>query len=390
MTQASPLLFAPITIRNVTARNRVVISPMCQYSAFDGLANDWHKIHLPNFARGGAGIVFTEAAAVEPIGRISHGDLGIWTDNHAEKLKPIAAEIRRFGAVPGLQLAHAGRKASWQRPWEGNTALTDTNATCGDEPWQVVGPTSEPLESFGRQVHALTVPEINTLCEAFAVGARRAHKAGFDVIEVHAAHGYLIHTFLSPLTNRRNDGYGGDRAGRMRLLLEIVEAIRREWPSDKPLFVRISAVDNHPEGWQIEDSIVLAGELKTRGVDVIDCSSGGFASAPVWRLIDQAGNAPSPHPQTLPARPLGFQVPLAARIKRDAGVLTQAVGFIVEAKQAEKILQDGDSDLIAIGRAALYNPFWADHAAQELGADPQFNLWPEQYGWWLRNRRKSA
>lgn len=388
MPEANPLLFTPITVRGVTARNRVVISPMCQYSADDGVATEWHHLHLPNFARGGAGIVFTEATAVERIGRITPGDLGIWTDRHAEALRPIVAEIKRYGAVPGVQLAHAGRKASTQRPWHGNSLLTDADTQRGDEPWQVVGPTTEPLQPTWPQAHALTVAEIKALCEAFGASARRALAAGFEIVEVHAAHGYLIHTFMSPLTNRRNDAYGGDRNGRMRFLLEIVEAIRREWPQDKPLFVRISAVDNHPEGWQIEDSVVLAGELKARGVDVVDCSSGGFAGAPVWRLIDQAGNTPSPQP--LPTRVPGFQVPLAARIKREAGVMTQAVGFISDARQAEKILQDGDSDFIAIGRAALYDPFWANHAAQELGADPTYALWPEQYAWWLRNRRKTS
>ncbi len=386
MPDNNPLLFTPITIRGVTARNRVVISPMCQYSADDGVATEWHRVHLPNFARGGAGIVFTEATAVERIGRITHGDLGIWTDKHAEALKPVVAGIKSFGALAGLQLAHAGRKASTQRPWEGNGLLTDADAKRGDAPWGVVGPTTEPLQPSWPPVHALTVPEIKTLCDAFAAGARRALAAGFDAVEVHAAHGYLIHTFLSPLTNRRNDAYGGDRNGRMRFMLEIAEAIRHEWPNDKPLFARISAVDNHPDGWQLEDSVVLAGELKARGVDVIDCSSGGFAGAPVWRLVDQAGNMPSPQP--LPTRVPGFQVPLAARIKREADIKTQAVGFISEAKQAEKILQDGDADFIAIARAALYDPFWPSHAAQELGADVKYALWPEQYGWWLRNRRK--
>lgn len=389
MSEDTPLLFSPITIRGVTARNRVAISPMCQYSADYGVATDWHRLHLPDFARGGAGIVFTEATAVEPIGRITHGDLGIWSDQHAAALKPIMAEIKRYGAVPGLQLAHAGRKASTQRPWEGNSALTKADAERGDAPWQVVGPTTEPLQPTWPQVHALGVQEIKKLCDAFADGARRALAAGFDIIEVHAAHGYLLHTFLSPLANRRNDAYGGDRNGRMRFMLEVVEAIRREWPSDKPLFVRLSAVDNHPDGWSLEDSVVLAREMKSRGVDVVDCSSGGFAGAPVWRLIDQAGNMPPAQSQPLPARAPGFQVPLAARIKREAGVLTQTVGFITQAKQAEQILQDGDADLIAIGRAALYDPFWANHAAQELGTDAKYHQWPEQYAWWLRNRRKA-
>ncbi len=388
MPDASPLLFSSITIRGVTARNRVVISPMCQYSADNGTASEWHRVHLPNFARGGAGIVFTEATAVEEIGRITHGDLGIWTEQHAEALKPIVAEIKRYGALAGLQLAHAGRKASTQRPWEGNGLLTEADAKRGDAPWQVVGPTTEPLQPSWPQVHALTVPEIKALCDAFASGARRALTAGFDVLEVHAAHGYLIHTFLSPLTNRRNDAYGGDRNGRMRFMLDIAAAIRREWPADKPLFVRLSVIDNHPDGWSLDNSIKLSAELKARGVDVVDCSSGGFAGAPVWRLIDQAGNAPTT--QTLPTRAPGFQVPLAARIKRETGILTQAVGFISEATLAEKILQDGDADLIAIARAALYDPFWATHAAQELSADPKFTLWPEQYAWWLRNRRKAS
>lgn len=386
-------LFSPLDLRGVTARNRVVISPMCQYSAVEGVANDWHLLHLANLARGGAGIVFTEATAVEPRGRITHGDLGIWSDAHGDALKPVVAAIKRFGAVPAIQLAHAGRKASTQRPWQGNSRIDDSDLVRGERPWTVVAPCSEPIQPGWPMPHALTADEIRDLCGAFRAAAARADAVGFEALEIHAAHGYLIHTFLSPLTNHRNDGYGGDLDGRMRFLVEIVAAIRDVWPATKPLFLRISAVDGVEGGWTIDDSVTLARALAPRGVDVVDCSSGGFAGAPTWRLIEQSANLTgglgSGGLAALPRRAPGFQVPYAARLRRDAGVKTQAVGLITTAELAERIVAEGSADLVAIGREALNDPFWPLHAAQTLGCDPGFALWPEPYGFWLRTRAKT-
>lgn len=368
-----PLLFSPLTIRGTTIRNRTVVSPMCQYSAEDGLANAWHMVHLGQMATGGAGLVFTEAAAVEARGRITHGDLGLWSDAHVEALKPIVDFVGAHGATPGIQLAHAGRKASMQRPWFGNGPLDETDRARGDEPWEIVAPVAEPVGSGWLMPHALTTAEVELLVEGWARAAKRALAAGFEVIEIHGAHGYLIHEFLSPLCNTRNDKYGGDRQGRMRFLMEVIDAVRSEWPADKPLFLRISSIDAAENGWTIEDSVALAAAVKDRGVDVIDCSSGGIAGAVTAQLV--------------PRNP-GFQVPFAAQIREETGVLTQAVGLILDGPQAEDVLQSGGADLIAVGREALYNPHWPHHAARALGADPEYEAWPAQYGWWLTRRQK--
>ncbi|MHA1599858.1 MAG: NADH:flavin oxidoreductase/NADH oxidase [Alphaproteobacteria bacterium] len=371
---AQPKLFTPIDLRGMTARNRIVISPMCQYSAKDGLAGEWHFAHLAKFALGGAGIVFTEAVAVEARGRITHGDLGIWSDAHAKALAGIADFLRVHGAVPAIQLAHAGRKACMQRPWHGNGPIDESDAARGEEPWTIVGPGEEPLDKGWLTPQALTADEIAGLCQAFADAARRADAAGFEIAEVHGAHGYLLHSFLSPLTNKRNDRYGGDRAGRMRFALEVTEAVRAVWPDDKPLFFRVSSVDGIDGGWDIGDSVALARELASLGVDVIDCSSGGLMGSATAARVKRGP---------------GFQVPYAAQIRRETGIKTQAVGLILEARQAEDILEAGDADLIAIGREALYDPFWPHHAARTLGCDSQYDAWPEQYGWWLTRRAKA-
>ncbi len=368
------LLFTPIPLRTVRPRNRVVISPMCQYSAVDGLANDWHFAHLAQFATGGAGIVFPGAVAVEPRGRITHGDLGIWSDRQVEALAPIVRFLKDHGSVPAIQIGHAGRKASMQRPWHGNGPMDESDAARGEKPWPVVAASAVPVDDGWLVPHALEEDEIAGIRDAFVAAARRAHACGFEALEIHGAHGYLIHSFLSPISNRRTDGYGGDRAGRMRLALEITEAVRAAWPEELPLFFRISAVDGIDGGWELEDSVVLVTELKARGVDVVDCSSGGIAGSAT------AGRIP---------RGPGFQVPYAARIRGETGVMTQAVGLITEPDQAENILRAGDADLIAIGREALYDPFWPRHAAQALGADPDFADWPKQYGWWLERRART-
>jgi 2,4-dienoyl-CoA reductase-like NADH-dependent reductase (Old Yellow Enzyme family) len=370
----NPLLFAPITLRSVTARNRAVISPMCTYSAADGMAQDWHLAHLGKFALGGAGIVFVEATAVEARGRITHGCLGIWSDAHARALGRIAPFLKAHGALPAIQLAHAGRKASMQRPWFGNGPLGPADAARGERPWPIVGPTAEPAAAGWLAPHAMTRADIDEVVGAFAAAARRAHAAGFDIVELHGAHGYLIHSFLSPLSNSRSDGYGGELGGHMRLALEVVDAVRAAWPADKPLFFRISSVDGvGGPGWKIEDSIELARALKAHGVDVIDCSSGGISGPVTSAMVP---------------RELGFQVPYAAAVRREAGIATQAVGLILDGPQAEAILQSGAADLVAVAREALVDPFWAHHAARALGVDADFGGWPEQYGWWLKRRAK--
>jgi 2,4-dienoyl-CoA reductase-like NADH-dependent reductase (Old Yellow Enzyme family) len=370
-----PILFSPLTMRGITLKNRVVISPMCQYSALDGFANDWHLVHLGQFATGGSGLVFCEAAAVAEEGRITHGDLGIWSDAHIAPLERFTEFIKSNDAVPAIQLAHAGRKSSMQRPWLGNGPLNEQDRARGDLAWNIVAPSAEPVGPGWLMPHELSIAEIKALVEQWKAATRRSIAAGFDVLEVHGAHGYLLHSFLSPISNKRSDAYGGSFENRIRLALEIVAAVRAEWPDDKPLFFRTSASDFSEAGWEIEDSVALALQLKVLGVDVIDCSSGGIAGSATAAIVKR-------YP--------GFQVPFAEQIKKEAGMLTQAVGLILNGTQAEEILLSGRADLIAIGREALYDPHWALHAAQELGADPQFALWPKQYGWWLNMRQKTA
>ncbi|MDC1072009.1 NADH:flavin oxidoreductase/NADH oxidase [Gammaproteobacteria bacterium] len=371
---ASPSLFSPIKIRDLTITNRVVISPMCQYSAGDGMANDWHLVHLGKFAQGGAGIVFTEAAAVQRRGRITHGDLGIWSDAHGQALAATTAFIRSMGSTSAIQLAHAGRKASMQRPWHGNGPLNNDDRERGEEPWSVIAPSSEPLGEGWLVPSEMSRADIAQVIDDFASAAVRSHAAGFDIVEVHAAHGYLAASFLSPVSNHRQDEYGGNRQGRSRMLMETVEAVRAAWPEEKPLFVRVSAVDGAPDGWSIEDTVLLAKDLKQIGVDVIDCSSGGILGA----ATAAKGSPP----------PLGFQVPFATAVKEQADLMTQAVGLILTPEQAEAIVAQGRADLIAIGREALFNPNWPVHAAQALGADSDWARWPKQYGWWLSRRAK--
>ena len=297
-----PLLFTPLQIAGATLRNRVVLSPMCQYCAIDGYADDWHLVHLGKFALGGMGLVFTEATAVEERGRISYGDLGIWSDSFLPGLKRIADFVRAQGALPGIQIAHAGRKGGWQRPWQGGGGPLDAaDAAQGEAAYPLVGPTAEPLAPGHVAPHALSLAEIAGVVESFASAAARADRAGFEVLEIHGAHGYLISSFLSPGVNRRNDAYGGDRAGRMRFALEVTRAVRAVWPVGKPLFFRVSSVDGAPGGWAIEDSIALAGELGKVGVDVVDCSSGGMRGATAYENSSR--------------RP-GFQVGYASDIRK--------------------------------------------------------------------------
>jgi 2,4-dienoyl-CoA reductase-like NADH-dependent reductase (Old Yellow Enzyme family) len=372
----APHLFQPLKLRSLQIRNRVVISPMCQYSAHEGHLDDWHLVNLGRYAIGGAGIVFTEATAVQKRGRITHGCPGLWTDSQISGHARVAEFALRNGAIPAIQLGHAGRKGGMQRPWFGNGPLNDADTARGDMPWAPVGPSALPVADGWPEPHVLSETDIADLIEDYRTAAKRALAAGYKIAEVHGAHGYLLHSFLSPLANKRDDKYGGDLQGRMRLALEATSAIRDVWPSELPLFFRTSAVDGTPEGWSLDDTVVLATELKRIGVDVMDCSSSGIA-----------GSATANVPQK---RQPGFQVPYAERVRNEVDIATMAVGLITHPEQAEEILAHGRADLIAIGREALVDPMWALHAAQTLGADPQFDLWPEQSGWWLAGRQRTS
>lgn len=370
----NPKLFQPLTLRGITLPNRIVISPMCQYTAEDGFPTDWHLAHLAKFALGGAGCVFFEASAVVPEGRITHGDLGIWSDTHAERLQPIVEFLKVHGSVPATQIAHAGRKAATQRPWHGSGPLDETDHARGEDPWGIVAPSPEPAGEGWLVPAELDAAGMAKIREAFVAAARRAHDIGIEVLEVHGAHGYLLHSFLSPLSNHRTDAYGGGFENRVRFPLEVVEAVRAVWPEDKPLFFRISAVDGGDEGgWTIDDSVALARLLKKAGVDVVDCSSGGIAGGGTAARIP---------------RKAGFQVPFAEAVRKGADIPTVAVGLIMEPAHAEAILEEGKADLIAIAREALWNPFWPRHAAKSLGIEDHYANWPDQYGWWLSRRDK--
>jgi 2,4-dienoyl-CoA reductase-like NADH-dependent reductase (Old Yellow Enzyme family) len=356
-------LLSPLMIRGLTLRNRIVVSPMCQYCAIEGIASDWHLVHLGSRAVGGAGLIFVEATAVTRDGRISPGDMGIWSDEHIEPLARIARFVQSQGAVPAIQLAHAGRKGSCEPPWQGGASLK-TAAAGG---WQVVGPSAIPFNVGDPIPAALDDAGIEAVIVAFEAATRRALAAGFQVIEIHAAHGYLLHEFLSPLSNQRTDRFGGNLDNRMRLVLEVTERLRRIVPESHPLFVRISATDWADGGWDLEQSIVLAQQLKHFGVDVIDVSSGGLipkARIPVGK---------------------GYQVPLARAIRERAKVMTGAVGLITEPKYASEIITGGDADLVFIAREMLREPYWALKAQQELGQDPS---WPIPYGYAVRRRAK--
>jgi len=347
-------LFDPLAIREVKFANRVFVSPMCEYSSVDGFATDWHLVHLGSRAVGGAGLVLTEATAVLPEGRISPQDLGIWSDDHIKTLSRIVSFIHEQGSVAGMQLAHAGRKASTHRPWEGEGAMPESEGG-----WKtVVAPSAIPFADNYPMPQALTVDGIQEIMAAFAHAARRACEAGFRVVEIHGAHGYLIHEFLSPLSNHRGDAYGGSFENRTRFIREIVTAVRTSWPKGAPLFVRISATDWVEGGWDLKQSIELARGLKQLGVDLIDCSSGGSV----------------PHAK-IPAGP-GYQTPFAQQIREKAEILTGAVGMITSPVQAEQIIATGEADAILIAREFLRDPYWPLRAAEELG---QSISWPVQY-----------
>lgn len=347
------LLFSPLTLRKLTFRNRVFLSPMCQYSSKDGLPNDWHFVHLGARAQGGAALVMVEATAVTPAGRISPNDSGIWSDAHAAAFQPIARFVRSQGAVAGIQLSHAGRKASVDTPFRASRPLGPSEGG-----WQPEGPSPIPFAADHATPREMSPTEMDTLVEAFRAATRRAHAAGFEVVELHFAHGYLLHEFLSPLSNRRGDEYGGSLENRMRLPLRVAAAVREAWPVDLPVFVRISATDWAEGGFDLAQSLVLAARLKALGIDLIDCSSGG--------LVADA---------KIPLGP-GYQTPFAAAIRREVGIPTSTVGLITDPAQAEHILVTGQADVVSLGREMLRDPYWPLHAAAALGADIE---WPIQY-----------
>jgi 2,4-dienoyl-CoA reductase-like NADH-dependent reductase (Old Yellow Enzyme family) len=372
------VLFMPIELRGVRARNRVVVSPMCLYTAENGFATDWHFVHYGKLAVGGAGIVFVEATAVEPDGRITHGCTGLWCDEQIAPLKRIADFMRAEGAVPAIQLAHAGRKGSSQRPWQGGEALGELEAERGEGAWRMVAPS--PLRANPQRdlPSEITDEEMAAIKHAFALATRRALAAGYDIVEIHGAHGYLLHEFLSPISNRRTDAYGGSLQNRMRYPLEVAEAVRREWPDDRPVFFRLSAMDGPKEGWSLEDTLAFARELGRLDYDVIDCSSGGI-DARRSRSVATA----------LTRRP-GFQVPFAEVVRRETGLMSMAVGLIVKAQHAEEILRERRADLVCLGRELLHNPNWPLHAIVELEGEDGYDVWPPQFEWSLRKRARWA
>jgi 2,4-dienoyl-CoA reductase-like NADH-dependent reductase (Old Yellow Enzyme family) len=349
----SAALFSPLKLRSVEFPNRIGVSSMCQYSSEDGFATDWHLVHLGARAQGGAGLVMVEASAVTPEGRISDGDLGIWKDEHVTQLRRIVEFIHGQGARAGIQLAHAGRKASMAVPFGGERLLKPEEGG-----WQTVAPSVLAFSPKYSVPQALDKAGIDATVEAFGAAAKRVVEAGFDMVEIHAAHGYLLHQFLSPLANRRTDAYGGSLENRMRFPLEVAERVRAAWPEQSPLFVRISATDWAEGGWNADESVELARQLKMRGVDLVDCSSGGLVP-----------NAQIPLGS-------GYQVPFAERIRREAGIATAAVGMITEAAQANDIVASGRADLVLLAREMLRDPYWAVHAAQVLGVTAS---WPKQY-----------
>ncbi len=364
----TPQLFTPLRLRGLELRNRIVVSPMCQYSAVEGYIQDWHLQHHARFALGGYGAAFVEATAVTRDGRITHGCTGLWEDGQIEGMAKIAGMYREHGVAPGIQLGHAGRRASMSRPWEGNRPL----ALGGPDPaWPTVGPSALPEREDYPAPRELTRPEIEDLVEAFGAAVARARRAGFDLVELHGAHGYLLHSFFSPISNRREDEFGGSLERRMRLPLLVAEAVRAAWPDELPLFYRVSSVDGVEGGVTIEDTVALARALRERGVDVVDCSSGGMSG-----------------PATLSTRKIhqGYQVPYAEAVRQGAGVATMAVGAIISPFLAESVLAEGSADLVALGRELLADPNWPYRAARELGLERPWQVLPEKFAFYLERR----
>ena len=367
----SPLLFTPIQLRGLTARNRVVVSPMSQYLAKDGAPTDWHLVHLGKFAMGGAGIVFVEETSVEDAARKTYSCPGIYNDEQVRAWRRITDFVHSQGALTAIQLGHAGRKVSTKAPWEGFAPLTEEDAKAGKPPWRGYAPSAVPVKPGGPVPIEMDHADIRRVIAAHVEACRRSLDAGFDIVEIHGAHGYIIQQFLSPITNLRKDGYGGDLEGRMRFCLELVEAVRAAWPEELPLFFRAACQDGKGGAWDMEDTVRLARELKTRGVDVVDCSSGGIEGPLTLALVPRVP---------------GYHIPFAERIRREVGIATMAPGLVTEARQAEDYLQGGKADLIVLARELMWNPNWPAHAAKALGVADPLALLPETYAWWLRRR----
>lgn len=367
-------LFQPLHLCGLTLKNRIAVSPMSQYRARGGYANAWHMVHLGRFALGGAGLVFAEATAVEADGRRTHGDLGLWEDGQIEALLPITAFLVGEGAVPGIQLGHAGRKASERRPWHDESPLMPEDVAERDEaPWPAIAPSAIPYANGWPTPGEMAGDDIDRVIGAFGSAARRALDAGFKVIEVYAGHGFLVHQFLSPLANHRTDSWGGDAKGRRRFAVEVARSIRTNWPEDLPLLFRLSATDWIDGGIEVEDTIETVRALAAEGVDMIDCTTGGI------------GGRERPQRMTIEQ---GFQVPFAARIRRETQVPTMAVGFLWDPTACEAVIAEGSADMVALARELLDDPNWPLHAAAELGADKDHALWPSESGWWLMKRAR--
>lgn len=366
-------LFQPLRVRSLELKNRVVISPMMQHAAPGGLANDWHLVHLGKFAMGGAGLIFTESTAVSPVGRIGKDDVGLWCEEHAQAWRRVVDFVHQCGSAIGVQLGHAGRKAGSKALWEGGEALSAEVMADIDPRWIRIGPSPVAAGEGWSVPREMSVQDIETVIDEFVSAAIRADATGFDTVELHFGHGYLVTSFLSPISNQRTDEYGGERSGRMKLAIDIARAVREALPGEKPLWCRLSVVDGAVGGWSEDDTVVLVRELVAAGVDVIDCSSGG--------LTEQTKALPVP-------RGLGFQVPFARRVKSDTGVLTQAVGMILDPQQAEEVLTSGAADLVAIGREALFDPYWSLHAQWELDRDASFSDWHVRHRVWLQKRQQ--
>ncbi|WP_353146500.1 NADH:flavin oxidoreductase/NADH oxidase [Pollutimonas bauzanensis] len=366
-----PLLLSPLTLRTIQLRNRIVIAPMCQYASKDGSPTDWHLVHLGKFAIGGAGIVFGEETAIEPLGRKTYKCAGIWSDAHIAQYRRINDFIKAHGSVPAIQLGHAGGKASCHGALKNWIPLTPENSPAKYSPWTVTAPSVINSSQQWPKVKEMDRQDIQAALAQWREATLRSVDAGFDVLEIHGAHGYLIHEFLSPLTNLRTDAYGGDREGRMRFALEVAEIVRAAWPQTLPLFFRVSAVDGKGGVWDMDDTVVLARELKARGVDVIDCSSGGVTGSTSMPIVPRVP---------------GYQVEYAHRVRQEADIQTMAVGMITTAHQAEDILRNGQADLVALAREVMWNPHWPAHAAEKLGDEQAYDLLPHDYAFRLHRR----
>jgi len=362
-------LFSSLKIKSKTFRNRVVLSPMCQYKASDGIVNDWHFQHYSRFAFSGLGAAFIEATGVSPEGRIGHGCTGIWNDDHITGLSKIAKTFNEYKCLSGIQLAHAGRKASFLRPWDGASPITENEKS--EPAWQTIGPSAIPINENSPVPKEMTIEDINKVKEEFKKAAQRADKAGFDIIEIHGAHGYLLHSFFSPISNHRNDLYGGSFENRIRFALEVIADIKSVWPENKPLFYRLSSIDAPGEGADLQDNINLAKALKVAGVDVVDCSSGGITGSPVLTKS-----------KIIP----GFQVPYSEKIKNEAEINSMAVGAIINPDQANEIILNKRADLVAIGRELLADTQWVYKAATHFNLDNAKSYLPDSYSFYLSRR----